>query len=181
MALLLYKWLAITLLTLSAPAAIKPVPAAPAAVTEVRHPFYVSVTEINQNRDTKSLEITCKVFADDLEDILKKNYKTTVDLTAQSQQAQNNRLVSDYFTRRLGLSIDGKPGRLAFVGFEKDSESAFCYFEVPNVPALNTLQVSNSILQDLSTEQINIMHVTVNGTRKSYKLDYPHKEATFSF
>ena len=181
MVVLLYKWLTVSLLTLSAPSVTKPVPAASALVTEVRHPFYVSVTEINHNRETKSLEISCKVFADDLEDILKKNYKTTVDLTAQSQQAQNNRLVSDYFTRHLGLSIDGKPVRLSYVGFEKESESAFCYFEVPNVPALKTLQVSNSILQDLTSEEINIMHVTVNGTRKSYKLDYPHKEASFSF
>ena len=181
MALLLYKWLTLSLLTLSAPATFKPVPAEPVVATEVRHPFYVSVTEINHNRDTKSLEISCKVFAEDLEDILKKNYKTTVDLTVQSQQAQNNRLVSDYFTRHLALSIDGKPVRLSFVGFEKESESAFCYFEVPNVPALKTLQVSNTILQDLTTDEINIMHVTVNGSRKSYKLDYPHKDASFSF
>jgi hypothetical protein len=181
MAILLYKWLTVSLLTLSAPSAIKSVPAEPLPATEVRHPFYVSVTEINHNRETKSLEITCKVFADDMEDILKKSYKTTVDLSAPGQQAQNNRLVSDYVTRHLDLAIDGKPAKLSFVGFEKDSESAYCYFEVPNVPTLKTLKVSNSILQDLNTEQINIMHVTVNGNRKSYKLDYPHKEAAFTF
>jgi hypothetical protein len=52
---------------------------------------------------------------------------------------------------------------------------------VTQLPSLKSLKVSNSILQDLTTEQINIMHVSVNGNRKSYKLDYPHKDASFTF
>jgi hypothetical protein len=181
MAILLYKWLAVSLLSFSAPAQPETIVPVTAMVTEVRHPFYVSVTEITHNRETKALEITCKIFADDLEDILKKNYKTVVDLSAAAQQAQNNRFLTDYFNRHLSLSADGKPLKLAYVGFEKDSESAYCYFEVTQLPSLKSLKVSNSILQDLTTEQINIMHVSVNGNRKSYKLDYPHKDASFTF
>ena len=181
MAILLYKWLAVSLLAFSAPAPAEALLPATATAAAVRHPFYVSVTEIHHNRETKALEITCKIFADDLEDILKKNYKTTVDLSAAAQKTQNDKLISDYFTRHLGLSADGKLLKLAFVGFEKDSESAYCYFEVLQLPALKSLKVSNSILQDLTAEQINIMHVSVNGTRKSYKLDYPHKDASFTF
>lgn len=157
------------------------VAARPSTAAEVRHPFYVSVTEIAHNPQSKTLEITCKIFADDLEDILKKNYKTTVNLTSEAQHEQNNRLVSDYFTRHLALAADSKPVRLSFVGFEKESESAYCYFEVSGIAALKKLDVSNSILQDLTQEQINILHVTVNGSRKSYKLNFPHKQASFTF
>lgn len=181
MALLLYKWLTLSLLAFTAPAPGTSAGADAPAAAEVRHPFYVSVTEISHNRQSKSLEVTCKIFADDLEDILKKNYKTTVNLTAAAQQAQNDRLINDYFTRHLALATDGKPVKLSYVGFEKDSESAYCYFEVPNIAALQKLDVSISILQDLTPEQINIMHVTVNGNRKSYKLNYPHKQASFTF
>lgn len=181
MAILLYKWLTASLLLFTAPAPAAPLVNDPAPTTEARHPFYVSVTEINHNRQVKSLEITCKIFADDLEDILKKNYKTTVDLASKAQQATTDRLVNDYFTHHLLLAADGKPVKLSYVGFEKESESAYCYFEVPNVASLKKLAVSNSILQDLTDEQINIMHVTVNGSRKSYKLNYPNKEASFTF
>jgi hypothetical protein len=181
MALLLYKWLTVSLLSFAAPAPVNLVATATPATAEMRHPFYVSVTEINHNRQAKSLEITCKIFADDLEDILKKNYKTTVDLNSKTQEEANNRLVSDYFSRHLSLSTDGKPVKLSYIGFEKDSESAYCYFEVSNIASLKKLDVSNSILQDLTPEQINIMHVTVNGSRKSYKLNAPHKEASFTF
>ncbi len=68
MALLWFKWLAI-------------------AVLGFFHPFYVSVTEINHNAKEQTLEISCKMFAEDLEEILKKNYKTAIDLSAEKPQA----------------------------------------------------------------------------------------------
>lgn len=145
------------------------------------HPFYVSVTEIHHNQQEKSLEITCKVFIDDLEDALRKRYKTNVDFSTDDLQNINNKLVADYFTKRLVLSADGKPVKLNFVGYEKDSESVYCYFEVPNVVAVKKLNMINSILQDYIDSQINIIHVFINGSRKSYKLDYPHKQASFIF
>ena len=33
----------------------------------VYHPFYISVTEINQNPKEKTLEISCKLFAEDFD------------------------------------------------------------------------------------------------------------------
>ena len=36
-------------------------------------------------------------------------------------------------------------------------------------------------MHDLFTDQINIMHVSVGGNRKSTKLDYPKTEAAFQF
>ena len=145
------------------------------------HPFYVSVTEINHNAADKSLEISCKVFVDDLEEILKKNYKLTVDLSNNAQQAQNNKLVTDYFLKHIAVTADGKASKLTYVGYEKDKESVYCYFEVSNVPAFKKIDLTNSILQDLNDKQINIMHVVVGGKRKSYKLDFPNKQATLSF
>ena len=33
--------------------------------TEILHPFFISVTEINHNIKDKSLEVSCKIFTDD--------------------------------------------------------------------------------------------------------------------
>ena len=175
MALLLYKWF----LFLSLPFALALPTEKPAS--KAFHPFYVSVTEINHNTTDKVLEISCRIFIDDMESVLKQNYKTPVDLSNAKQQAQNDKLVNDYIVKHLSLIADNKALNLAYIGFEKDSESVFCYFEVPQVVGVKNLKLTNSILQDLTNDQINIMHVTVGGTRKSYKLDYPKKEASFSF
>lgn len=151
------------------------------ALFSFMHPFYVSVTEINHNAAEKTLEISNKVFADDLEEVLKKNYRVTVDLSNAAQQAQNNKIVADYFLKHVAITADGRTSQLTYLGFEKDKESVYCYFEVNNVTSLKKIELTNSILQDLNDKQINIMHVVVGGTRKSYKLDFPDKKATFSF
>jgi hypothetical protein len=151
------------------------------ALFSLLHPFYISVTEINHNAKEKSLEISCKIFAEDLEDVLKQNYKQPVDLTADKQHAQNDKVITDYINHHLALSADGKPVKLSYVGFEKQSEAIYCYFEVPNIPSVKKIDVTNTLLQDFTDQQINIIHVTVNGNRKSFKLDYPEKQVSFSF
>ncbi len=162
MALLSFKWLLVSLVALF-------------------HPFYVSVTEINHNAKDKTLEVSCKIFIDDMEDALKKNYAVSTDLSNEKQIAQNNRLINDYVSKHLSLIADGKAVKLQFVGFEKDKESVYCYFEVPHIATIKKIDLTNSLLQEMHQEQINIMHIVVNGARKSYKLDYPAKQASFSF
>ena len=145
------------------------------------HPFYVSVTEMNYDGKTKSFEVSCKMFAEDIEDVLKQNYKTNIDLSNDKMQARNNNLMNDYMVKHLAFNIDSKPTGFKFVGFEKDKESVYCYLEVLNVPAVKKLAVTNSILYDFKKEQINIIHVMFNGKRESTKIDYPQNQASFSF
>ncbi len=150
-------------------------------IRRILHPFYVSVTEINYNAKDKALEISCKIFVDDMEEVLKKNYQKPVDLSNVKLHAQNDKWVSDYIQNRLAFIVDGKPVKLSYVGFEKDKESVYCYFEVPNVLTMKKIDLTNSLLHDLNEQQINIMHLIVNGNRKSYKLDYPKNQANFNF
>jgi hypothetical protein len=145
------------------------------------HPFYVSVTELAHNRKDKSIEISCKIFTDDLEATLKQNYNTPVNLADQKKETQNGNYINDYIIKHLSIIADGKPVQLKYVGFEKDSEATYCYFEGTNIPSVKKMDIENSILQDFTNQQINIMHVTINGKRQSSKLDFPNKKASFNF
>ena len=151
MALSFSQWSVFLLLSFLAPANHP----SSGAANKAPHPFYVSVTEISHNPAEKSLEISCKFFAEDLEQILEKDYKTHLDIS--------------------------KPVGLKYVGYEKDKESAYAYFEVGNVASVKSIGAVNSLLHDFIDQQINIMHVTVGGKRQSTKLDYPDTKASFSF
>ncbi len=145
------------------------------------HPFYISVTEVHHNATSKSLEISCKMFADDFEATLEKNYKATLDITTEKDQGSFNKFIPDYINKHLSISVDGKPVSLSYVGFEHDKGSAYCYFEILNVPDVKKIDFTNSLLFDFTNEQMNIMHVTVNGNRKSSRLNYPDKTSSISF
>jgi len=146
-----------------------------------KHPFYISVTEMNLNPTDKTLEVSCKMFADDLEQILEKNNHAELDISADKDKTKFDSYIPSYIKSHLTVSIDGRPVSLSYIGFEKEKESAYCYFQVENVASLKKIDINNSILQDFTSDQINIIHVMVNGKRQSTKLDYPATNASFSF
>jgi len=177
MAILLYKWsfLVHWLLTGYASTAVS-VGNPPA------HPLYVTVTEINYNAGDKNLEISCKIFTDDFENALTSVNHAKIDLTNPKDKAAADKRVYEYIKNNLQLKLDGKPVSLEFVGFEKETDAVWSYLQVSNTAkAPKTIDIHNSLLHESYDKQINLMHVSVGGTRKSTRLDYPEKEARLQF
>ena len=173
MASFLYGWLMLYTCLFTGPPMADPALA--------KHPFYIAVTEINLNTSDRTLEVSCKMFADDLEQTLEKHNHAELDISAEKDKGKFDSYIPAYIKNHLSLSVDGKAANLSYIGFEKEKESAYCYFQVENVSSLKKLDVNDSILHDFTTDQINIIHVTVNGKRQSTKLDYPSTNASFSF
>lgn len=145
------------------------------------HPFHVSVIEIEHNPAEKTLEISCKIFTDDFEKILAKNYHAKVDLTNPPDISAMDSLVKRYLFSHLTIKANGKAVPFTYIGFENDKEAAYGYIEGANVPALSKVEISTNIMYDLFDDQMNIIHVKAGGNRKSTKLNYPEKEAVISF
>jgi hypothetical protein len=171
MAASVYKWLVLPLAALVFLAA-KP---------QKEHPFHVSVIEVNHNAADKTLEISCKIFTDDFEKVLAKNYKTKVDLINPPNKAAMDSLVKNYIFHHLSINADGKQLNFSYLGYENESEAAYGYVEVQNISSVKKLEITNNLMYDLFEDQINIMHITVNGGRKSTKLNFPETKAEFSF
>jgi len=147
------------------------------------HPFHVSVVEINHNAADKTLEISCKIFTDDFEKVLAQNYRIKVDLTnppAADRKAMDS-VVKKYIFSHLAVSVDGKPGTLSYLGFEKEAEAVYSYVQVENIGSVKKVELTNKLMHDMFTDQVNIIHVIVNGERKSTKLDYPATVAKVEF
>lgn len=152
-----------------------------AIVSAHDHPFHVSVIEINHNGSDKTLEISCKIFTDDFEKILGKNYKTKVDLINPPNRPAMDSLVKKYLFSHLSIKANGRPVQFSYLGFEHEGEAVYGYIEVPGVPSLSKLDVTSDMMYDQFDDQMNIFHITVNGKRKSSKLNYPDKEVSLSF
>jgi hypothetical protein len=145
------------------------------------HPFHVSTTEINHNVAEKTLEISCRIFTDDFESALVKQYNTKADFSSTTLKSNMDSLAKKYVLLNLRLKAEGKPVTLNYLGFEKESEAVYVYLQADNVATAGKIDAVNSILHNLYDDQINIMHVIVGGNRKSSKLDYPNTQAAFVF
>lgn len=145
------------------------------------HPFYVSVTEITHNAAKKELEVSCRIFADDLENTLKAQYKTTFDITKPANRQQVEGLIADYLSKHLQLTLDGKNVPLHFIGYKIEEDAVWSFLEAANVTAPKKVAVRNDLLYARHPSQINMIHVIVGGVRKSTKLDNPKKDAVLEF
>lgn len=139
-----------------------------------RHPFYVSVTQIQENTKEKIVEITCKIFTDDFEKDLRKNFNTQAGLLNRADKPAMEKLVNDYIKTHLQISVDGKPCLLQYIGYEQDEEAVDCYFQVNDITVNKTVAIINNIQVDYNPEQVNIVHVTVltSGKEKLVSLSY---------
>jgi len=150
-------------------------------MNERKHPLHVSTTEIEFNPKEKSLEISCRIFTDDFETILAKQFKTKTDLTKPSMHKAMDELIKKYMAAHLKPNVNGKNTNFTYVGFEIDHEATNVYLEIENINTLQKLGLANSILYDLFDDQMNILHVQKQGVRKSIKTNYPETLAAVSF
>ncbi len=145
------------------------------------HPIFVSVTEIEYNAKDKTLEISCKIFTDDFEKTLRQNYKSQVDLLNPKDKNAMNKLVSDYVPKHLLIKVDEKAVLLQFIGYEQQEEGIVSFYQVNNISSVRKIDITNNILFDYKKEQLNIIHVIVDGNRKSTRLVNPDDKAGFEF
>ncbi|WP_442591103.1 DUF6702 family protein [Pedobacter sp. AW31-3R] len=144
-------------------------------VKNSRHPLHLSSTEINYNANGKTMEISCRIFTDDFEDILSKKYKVKSDLSSAVKHKAMDELVRKYMAEHLQVAVNGKQLGLSYIGFENDKEAVIVYIESEKVMNPEKMETTCTVLYDLFDDQINIFHITYHGSRKSAKLNYPDK------
>ena len=145
------------------------------------HPFFVSVIDIKHNAKDKNVEMSIRVFTDDLEATIKKNIHTNIDLSIGTTKPEVNKLVANYIQSKLQLIINDKPQTIKYVGYEIQKESVWIYVEINDIPAIKKMNINCNLLYDYQTKQSNIFNVKANGTEKNYKLDYPNSNVEFSW
>ena len=145
------------------------------------HPFYVSVTEINHNAKENTLELSCKMFAEDTENTLQKQTGLPMELAHPKDLKKAQQLVADYVKKHLLVKVDGKPVSLEFLGYEVEGASLWSYYQVSNVSSVHKLDVTNSLLYELYDAQIGIVHAQVGATKKSSRVNRPDTNLSFEF
>lgn len=145
------------------------------------HPFYVSVTEIVQNKNTGTVEVSVRVFVNDFEKALEENYKKKVNILKPVNRNQLDILIAAYVNDHLKISTNGKMLNLKYLGYEIEEDAAWCYFESVDAGPIKQLNIKNDILFEQHESQSNMIHAIVNGKRQSTKLDNPRCEVRFIY
>ena len=135
------------------------------------HPVHISVSEINYSEKDKALQITSRIFIDDLELSIRNHRKEPeMDLLAPKNGLTTDLLVSEYLKDHFKIKLDGKPQKMKLLGHEVEDVAIVCYIEIENVKKTKAIEVFNDIITETFDDQSNLVHVTFQGPVKSVRL-----------
>lgn len=140
--------------------------------TSFFHPIHISITDINFDQEKDALEIVTKVFIDDLEKEIRQLQKEEyLDITKPGKDRTTDDLLIPYLKERIKIEVNGKAVDCAYLGHEVETEAIYLYFQVEKVKKLNSIAVENSILLNYYDDQVNMVHVKVDGKLRSMKIE----------
>jgi hypothetical protein len=145
------------------------------------HKFYVSVFQLEYAPAKKQLQITSRVFIDDLDAALTKKYGKKLYLCTAKEIPEATGYLKQYFAEKMHVKINGVAKTLVYKTRETEDDVLLCYFTVPADAAIKTLQVDNTFLLDAYSEQQNIIHAKINGSKKSLLLTNDTPSGTIEF
>lgn len=131
------------------------------------HDFHSSVTQIDYNEKNKSLEITVRLFTDDLCLALENAGAPKMELGTQSEPPSANEHVAEYLKTHLSFSVNGKTVEAKYLGKEAQLDATWCYLEIQKVGNVKKLEIENSIMLNEFDDQTNMVNLNIKGRKKS--------------
>lgn len=139
------------------------------------HPYHVGSMEFNYSQKSKTFEISGRFFMDDLENAINKKYGKNLHFLNSKSEKEMNEALKKYISEYVKLKVNNQFVKLIYVGYEEDKESVEVYLESETVSNPKKVETAVSFLYNLFDDQMNIIHIIVNGERKSEKLNYPDR------
>ena len=132
------------------------------------HKFYVSVTQIDFVPNKKRVEITSRIFIDDLEKALEKKFKKKFYITSTKEIENSEILIQEYLKEKIKISINKKAQNIEYLAREVEGDVLIFYTKIAISKKINTFEIFNSLLTDIYKEQQNIVHVNMNSNKNSF-------------
>lgn len=145
------------------------------------HKFYVSVTQMNYIEESGELQITSRIFIDDLEKLLRERFDDSITLAGQDEPDIVDSYIEKYLAQKIQVVINGEERTAKFLGKEYEDDIAICYLEISDIASINTLEVTNTVLFELFEDQQNIIRTKINGKRKSIILIQENDKGLLNF
>ncbi len=131
------------------------------------HKFYVGLFQVNFVPEKKMLQFTARLFVDDLNLALGKKYNKKVYLGEEKETAEDLVLLKKYLAEKFTIKINKQNKPFFFVTKELEGDVLICYLRINEVKKISELEIYNTLLVESNTEQQNIMHFSVQGTKNT--------------
>ncbi len=134
------------------------------------HKFYVSIYQINYVSEKKMLQITSRLFVDDVNSVLYKKFGKKTFLGEKNESQEDVNLMKKYILDNFSLKVNGQLKPINYLSKEMEGNVIICYYNIKDISKIKSLEVKNSALIELNSEQQNIIQSTIYGEKQSLLL-----------
>lgn len=131
------------------------------------HKFYISHYTLDYKN--RSLQVTVKVFTDDLEKALRQG-DAALKIDEKSDAKLLGPKIMAYYKEHLQLKTD-KVQNLQWVGYELENDLVWIYLEVPEMAsAPKSMEINCNVLTEIYEDQINLFRVNCGSLQETFSL-----------
>lgn len=136
------------------------------------HKFYVTVTNIAYSEKDQAIQITSRIFIDDLEKVFKERYAISSKMATDNEMTDVDTYLEKYLKSKFIIEINGKQQDYKFIGKKYDNDVVVCFLEITKIKLtdIKSISATNELLTDLFDEQQNVVHFKLKGIKKSFVL-----------
>lgn len=134
------------------------------------HKFYTSIYQINYVSQKKMIQITSRIFIDDLNDAIEKRYHSKSYIGTDKETPKDVEAMQKYLAEKFSLKVNGALKPMDFRSKEVDANVLICYFRITEISKITKLEIVNSALTELNSDQQNIIQANISGEKQSLLL-----------
>jgi len=132
------------------------------------HKFYVSIYQIDFVPEKKRIEITARIFMDDLNLALEQEFKTKINLGEISETSQDELFLKKYVKKHLRIFVDGREKSILFLSKEIENNVVIIYLKINDVKKIKTIKIHNNALLEVYEDQQNIIQTNFLKKKRNY-------------
>lgn len=145
------------------------------------HKFYVAIFQMDYVAKNKQIQITSRVFIDDIEKAFEKKYNKKFYIGTSRESKETPRYLKEYFKEHLKIKVNNSSKTIKYLGKDVEDDVLVCYYIIPVKEKIETISITNTTLFDAFAEQHNMIHTHINNIKKSLLLTIEKPEALVEY
>jgi len=134
------------------------------------HDIHMSRCDIDYREESSTLEISMRIFIDDLELDLRSTGFDSLKICTGHEKPEAESIIYDYLQTHLTLKVDGERAQLEWIGKEisEDLSAVWCYLQVSSVRPTRSIDITNDVLLSTYDDQQNIVKIVMADGERSF-------------
>ena len=136
------------------------------------HPSYVSITNMDIVAQERSVALTIRMFADDLETVLHNKYNIDGWIGTPAEHRDSRRRLEEYVNERFSVVVnDGEKIDLVTDSMAIVEDSMWFYIKGVAKQTIRRMEINNRLLTDFFEKQNNLMIINTGRNETGHILD----------